>query len=113
MKKEKNTECEHANVSREPHHLPEMKSNVTFDSEVSEQTSHDMDTDEDTSIPTIEISAVNDCLQILGESPLRPVSKATLHYAKQKIKKVQLTLKRKILDISQGGKEMVRFLKSP
>jgi hypothetical protein len=60
---------------------------VTFDSEVSEQTSHDMDTDEDTSIPTIEISAVNDCLQILGESPLRPVSKATLHYAKQKIKK--------------------------
>jgi hypothetical protein len=66
-------------------------------------------TDEDTSMPTTEVSSVNKFLQNLGESPLRPASKSTLHYTTQKIQKVQLTLKRKILDISQGGKEKVRL----
>ena len=87
----------------------EMEITMSSESEVSEQPSGDMDTDEEISIPAIEISSVNECLQALGESPLKPISKATPHYSKQKIQKVHSTLKRKILDLSQRGEEEVRF----
>lgn len=47
-------------------------------SEVSDESSGDVDTDHDTPFQIIQTSSVNECLQILGESPLKPVSKATL-----------------------------------
>ncbi len=108
MKKEANSQSElseemNRNVSSE-----EVKRTVSSESELSEETSKDMDTDEDTSVLPIEMSSVNECLQKLGESPLKPASKTTLSYTKQKIHKVQSTLKRKILDLSAAGEETVR-----
>ena len=74
-------------------------------SEVSDESSGDVDTDHDTPFQIVQTSSVNECLQILGESPLKPVSKATLKYTTQKIVKVQSTLKRRILDLSQREEE--------
>lgn len=85
--------------------------NSSEKSEYSDYSHHPRDSDSD-ELKEVEVQGVlvKDCLASLGESPLKPISKLTPTYTKEKIRKVQQTLKRKLLDLTQTELEEVGLI---
>lgn len=60
----------------------------------------------DESAAELEVSKLNNCLQLMGESPLKTTSKITPTYVSSKTAKVQTAFKRKVSTISGVNKVM-------